>query len=234
MKQPVDRDLVGEVRATLKARADPARAEGAQAYMKSAMPSLGVKVPEVRRIVRELAKELPYSSVERLRDDVLRLWRSAEYREELYAAIDLTSLRLAADDLDMLPVYEEIIRTGAWWDLVDGVSDRLCRLLQVHRDAMTPVLLEWSRDQDFWIRRASITSQLRAKLATDTELLSAVVLANTSDKEFFIRKAIGWALREYSSSNPDWVRRFAAEHAGSLSPLSLKEARRKLPPEGQA
>lgn len=226
----LDRDLVGEVRAALRTLADPRRAEGTQAYLKSEMPSLGVKVPEVRRIVRELAKELPYSSLERLRDDVLRLWRSARYREERYAAIDLTGLRLAADDLDMLPVYEEIIRTGAWWDLVDGVSQRICRLLQVHRDVMTPLLLTWSGDQDFWIRRASITSQLGAKSATDTGLLSAVILANTSDKEFFIRKAIGWALREYSSTNPEWVRSFTAEHAGSLSALSLKEAQRKLPP----
>ncbi len=55
-----------------------------------------------------------------LRATVLELWRRSTVREERYAAIDLTSLRVVARDQLMLPVYEEIIRTGAWWDFVDG------------------------------------------------------------------------------------------------------------------
>jgi len=42
------------------------------------------------------------------------------------------------------------------------------------------------------------------------------------EKEFFIRKAIGWALREYSKTDEETVRRFVAET--ELSPLSSKEA----------
>ncbi|GAC1480576.1 MAG: hypothetical protein NVS1B16_11410 [Pseudarthrobacter sp.] len=128
----------------------------------------------------------------------------------------------------MLPVYEEIIRTGAWWDFVDGVSQRICGLLLAHRTEMTSVLLEWSTDDDFWIRRAAITSQLKAKAATDTELLRATIEPNFDHQEFFIRKAIGWALREFAKTNPAWVRDFVTEHAGQLSPLSRKEALRHL------
>lgn len=223
------RDVVQEVRHALRAMADPGRGAGAQAYLKSDMPSLGVRVPEVRRIVRQAAKERWYWTTEELREDVLRLWREAEYREERYAAIDLTGLRLVVADLGMLPVYEEIIRTGAWWDLVDGVSHRICALLKAHRGTMTATLLEWSTDPDLWIRRASITSQLGAKGATDTALLSAVILPNLPDDDFFIRKAIGWALREYSATDPDWVREFVGDHKASLSTLSLREAIRNLP-----
>lgn len=224
-----NRDLVGIIRAALRSAADAERAQGAQAYMKSEMPSLGVRVPEIRRMVKAAAKGHPFESAAELRDAVLRLWREAEYREERYAAIDLTGLRLVQGDLDMLPVYEEIIRTGAWWDLVDGVAHRLCGLLLAHRETMTPLLLDWSGDPDMWIRRAAITSQLDAKSKTDTVLLAAVIKPNLADKEFFIRKAIGWSLREYSKSDPDWVRAFAAENVGSLSPLSYKESTRRLP-----
>jgi 3-methyladenine DNA glycosylase AlkD len=224
-------DVLAAIRARLTASADPARGAGAQAYLKSAMPQLGVRVPEVRRIVKAEAAAAPFTSADELRSAVLELFRTATYREERYAAIDLTASRLVRTDLAMLPVYEEIIRTGAWWDLVDGVEDRLGRLLQAHRSVLTPVLLRWSTDPDFWIRRSSITAQLGAKANTDTELLAAVIEANLADREFFIRKAIGWALREYAKTDPAWVRQFAAKHAASLSPLSLREALRNLPAE---
>lgn len=223
-----NRELISAIRSGLRAAADPARAAGAQAYLKSEMPSLGVRVPEVRRIVKDAARQLPPGSLPELQSTVLELWRGAGWREERYAAIDLTGLRLAAGEMSMLPLYEEIIRSGAWWDLVDGVSHRLCELLQSHREDMSIVLRRWSTDADFWIRRAAITAQLGAKSATDPALLAAVIEPNLADREFFIRKAIGWALRDYAATDPDWVRAFAARHGEALSPLSRREALRKL------
>ncbi|KQN88773.1 DNA alkylation repair protein [Arthrobacter sp. Leaf69] len=221
-------ELMSAIRTRLHRAADPARAAGAQAYLKSEMPSLGVRVPEVRRIVKAAARELPPGSLPELQSTVLALWRDAGWREERYAAIDLTGLRLAAGEWSMLPVYEEIIRSGAWWDLVDGVSHRLCGLLQTHREDMSSVLRRWSTDADLWIRRASITAQLGAKSETDPALLAAVIEPNLADPEFFIRKAIGWALRDFAATDPDWVRDFVARHGGALSPLSRREALRKI------
>lgn len=228
----VNSELLAEIRSALQQRADPARAAGAQAYMKSSIPSLGVRVPEVRQLTLAAASDCPFRSLEELHTTVLELWRGAEVREERYAAIDLTGLRLAAREVMMLPVYEEIIRSGAWWDFVDGVAERLCALLQAHRAMMTEVLRGWSRDDDLWIRRASITAQLKAKAHTDRELLRDVIEANLTDPEFFIRKAIGWALREYGKTDPAWVKDFVQRHAGGLSPLSRREALRNLEPPG--
>jgi 3-methyladenine DNA glycosylase AlkD len=109
--------------------------------MKSALPSLGVSVPEVRRLTMAAATRFPFTSAGQLRATVLELWRTSTVREERYAAIDLTGLRLVARDQLMLPVYEEIIRSGAWWDFVDGVSHRIGGLLQAHRPMMTGLLL---------------------------------------------------------------------------------------------
>lgn len=212
------------IRELLQAEADPDRAKAAQAYMKSSMPSLGIRVPVVRRLVLATANELPPGSPAELREDVLLLWREATWREERYAAIDLTSLKSVAKDLEMVPLYEEIIRSGAWWDFVDGVSERICTLLQHHRSTLTPLLRKWATDEDFWIRRAAITSQLKAKSDTDQELLATVLDANLADKEFFIRKAIGWALREYAKTDSHWVLNYVETRRTSLSPLSLREA----------
>jgi len=134
----------------------------------------------------------------------------------------------------MLPVYEEIIRNGAWWDLVDGVAHRILDLLRTHRPELERVLRRWSEDPDLWIRRSAIIAQLGAKTATDPELLAAVIEPSLADREFFIRKAIGWALREYSKTDPAWVRQFVERHEAALSPLSRREALRNLPQQDQA
>ncbi|UKA73903.1 DNA alkylation repair protein [Arthrobacter sp. FW306-07-I] len=228
METAADQDLVAAVRGGLRELADPERAAGAQAYMKSSLPCLGVRVPDVRRIAARAAREFPPASAGQLRTTVLELWRSSTFREERYAAIDLTAHRMLVADLAMLPVYEEIIRTGAWWDFADGVSGRICTLLLAHPAEMARVLTQWSRDPALWIRRAAITSQLRAKEATDPELLAAVIEPNLSDREFFIRKAIGWALREYAKTAPEWVEGFVIRHSADMSPLSRKEALRRL------
>jgi 3-methyladenine DNA glycosylase AlkD len=224
----VNRALLEAIRGQLRGRADPVRAAGAQEYMKSAMPSLGIRVPEVRRLTAAAVARYPFGSGEQLRATVLELWRTAGFREERYAAIDLTAGRLVATDLQMLPVYEEIIRHGGWWDFADGVAGRLCALLQAHRPEMTGVILGWSTDPDLWIRRASLTAQLKAKAGTDPELLRRVIEANLADPEFFIRKAIGWALREYAKTAPGWVADFVAGHEGSINPLSRREALKNL------
>lgn len=224
----VNENVLAAIRSALRSGADPVRGAGAQAYMKSAMPSLGVRVPEVRSAVKAASAAYPFASADDLRATVLTLWRGAAYREERYAAIDLTGLRLVAGDLAMLPVYAEIIRTGASWDFVDGVAHRLCALLQAHRQEVTPVLLGWAADEDFWFRRASITAQLAAKEHTDTALLAGVIEPNMADREFFIRKAIGWALREYAKTDPGWVVGFVERHGESLSPLSRREALKNL------
>lgn len=225
----VNREVLDAIRARLREMADPVRAAGARSYMKSDMPFLGVRVPEVRRLTTAAVARYPFGSAGEQRATVLELWRNAEFREERYAAIDLTLGKLVAADLQMLPVYEEIIRQGAWWDFADGVAGRICALLQAHPAEMSEVILDWSTDPDFWIRRASITAQLKAKDGTDPELLCLVVEANLADPEFFIRKAIGWALREYAKTAPGWVSDFVAAHQDRMSPLSRREAVKHLP-----
>nr|WP_243850220.1 DNA alkylation repair protein [Modestobacter marinus] len=207
----------------MRAAADPARGRGMQAYLKTAEPCLGVRLPEVRRIVRAAAEKAPPD----VESAAGRLWREASAREERHAALALTGLPVARGDLSLLPLYREMITTGAWWDLVDGVQPRVRDLLLAHPAQLRPVLQGWARSPDRWLRRSAVIAQLGARERTDTALLAEVVEVNAADPEVFVRKAIGWALREHTKTDPDWVRRFLAEH--ELSPLSRREAARHLP-----
>lgn len=221
-------DLVGVIRAGLRAAADPARAPQMQAYMKSAMPYLGVSLPVTRRITTSAAKDHPPGGLADLIGSATGLWRAAEYREERYAATELTGMRMAAGRLELLPLCTEMIVTGAWWDHVDAVSQRIGAMLLAHPGEIEPLIRAWSTDPDRWLRRTSIICQLAFRGRTDTALLSDVIVPNLPDREFFVRKGIGWALRQYARTDPDWVRVFVAEHAAVISPLSRREALKHL------
>ncbi|GGS45962.1 DNA alkylation repair protein [Planobispora rosea] len=221
--------LLKAVRLALSEVADPARAPAMQSYMKSAMPFLGVQAPARRAVLRRVFAEHPIGSAPEWRRAVLALWRGAEYREERYAAIALTEFPVQwGQTLYTLPIYEEMIVSGAWWDFVDEVATRrVGPLLRKFPDTMRPLMLEWAHNGDLWKRRASIICQIKFRDATDTGLLYACIEPNLSDTDFFTRKAIGWALREYAKTNPDEVVRYVA-HKG-ISGLSRREALKNLP-----
>ena len=219
-----ERDLVRE---RLRAEADPAKAPAMQAYMKSAMPYLGVPATPLRAVCKDCFADLEWDDEEQWQSEVRALWRGAEYREERYAAIEPARHRSSRPfhTLAALPLYREMIETGAWWDMVDSIAPSLVyELLQAEPEVMGVVLRDWAHDDDMWVRRAAIISQLQAKQATDLALLYDCFEPSIASKEFFLRKAIGWALRQYARTDPDEVARYVAENAGRLSGLSKREA----------
>ncbi|MGH3470179.1 MAG: DNA alkylation repair protein, partial [Thermocrispum sp.] len=147
-----------------------------------------------------------------------------------YLALDLTGHRAYHrwQDPDVLPLYRELITSGAWWDFVDELAiRRVGPILRGHRDAVTPIVRDWARADDRWLRRTSVICQVTAKGDTDTDLLTTAIEANLDDPDFFLRKGIGWALRDYARTEPGWVRAFTEVHPG-LSALSRREALKHL------
>jgi len=219
--------LTTQVREALQAVAEPARAPAMQAYMKSAMPYLGVPTVQRRGALKLVFAGLDWSDSAAWQADVLALWRGATHREERYAAIELSGVRAARrfQRIDALPMYEEMIVTGAWWDYVDEIAGhRLWTLLQNDPAAMRKMMLAWSTDADMWKRRSSILCQLPAKQETDLDLLYACIEPSIGSAEFFLRKAIGWALRQYAWTDPDEIARYVTANGDRLSGLSKREA----------
>ena len=230
MKYP---PLAATLRSALRRVAEPERAAPMQAYAKSSMPCLGVSAVPLRKVCREVFATIEPTTAAAWRRAVLALWRTACYREERYCAIELTGHRRfdSFQDMAALLMYEEMIVTGAWWDLVDGIaSHRLGTLLRRFPREMRRQMLAWSRSDDLWKRRSAIICQLTFKKDTDLDLLYAVIAPALSSKEFFLRKAIGWALRQHAWTDPKEVRRYVREHEQELSPLSTREALKNLVP----
>jgi 3-methyladenine DNA glycosylase AlkD len=198
-----------------------------QAYMKSAMPYHGVSAPVLKRLCRDAFKAHPLSTPEEWQGVVLQLWRRAAFREECYAAVLLTQARAYREfvTFSSLPMLEEMIVTGAWWDFVDTLAgSNLGDILRAEPRRMKPVMRRWARDADMWKRRSAILCQLKFKGETDLKLLYDCIEPNLSDKDYFIRKAIGWALRQYAWTDPKEVRAYVKANKERLSPLSVREA----------
>ena len=225
------RALVTAVRDGLAEHADPATAEEQQRYMKSAMPYRGLKTPLLRSVVRPLIAEHLLPDRGQWEAAVRTLWDEAAYREERYAALSIAGDRRyrGHQDPDTIDLYDHLVVTGAWWDLVDAIAIQLIGPIQRrYRPVVNARMRAWAADHDLWRRRAAILHQVGAEDATDRELLVDCILPNLTDREFFIRKAIGWALRQYARLQPDWVAGFVAEHEDRMSGLSRREATKHL------
>ena len=222
--------LTRAVKKGLAERADPERAAGQQAYMKSEMPYHGVATPGVTAICRAAFKAHPFETQDAWHEAMLDLWRQAEYREEKYAAEQLAAVRKyrAFQTMKTLPIYREFIVDGAWWDLVDGIVRRLGELLIDHPAPMKKQMLKWSTSRSLWQRRSAIICQLILKDQTDEDLLFRAISNNFDHPNFFVRKGIGWALRDYSITAPETVIAFIDEHKNELSPLSKREGLKRL------
>ncbi|USQ79914.1 DNA alkylation repair protein [Ornithinimicrobium faecis] len=227
--------LIAEIRAALAAAGDPERAVGQQRYMKSSMPFRGLTSPVLKATLRPILSHAAYDLGHRTTWEatVRALWDGAAFREERHAALAVAGHRryAAFRDVNTLPLHRDLAQTGAWWDFVDDISSHhVAPVLLADRAGATPVVREWATDDDLWVRRVAILSQLPAKAETDTRLLAQALDANLPGSafgsEFFIRKAIGWALREFAKTDPQWVRDYVADR--ELSALSRREALKHL------
>jgi 3-methyladenine DNA glycosylase AlkD len=136
----------------------------------------------------------------------------------------------AVQDMSAVPMYEEMIVAGAWWDYVDALATHhVGNVLRKEPGRMKPLMRRWANDADsMWKRRAAILSQIRFKADTDLALLYDCIRPNLAHTDFFIRKAIGWALRQYAWTDPREVKRYVTAHRARLSPLSIREALKNI------
>ena len=199
--------------------------------MKSALPYYGHAAPGLRALLRpHLAAYAPASRA-RHEATLLALWDAATHREERYAALALARHRVARPwrDVESLVTWRHLVVTGAWWDVVDETASHLVGdVLSRHRSGATPVVSRWATDQDLWLRRTAVIAQLGHRDDTDLDLLVLALEANLDDRSFWLRKAIGWALRDYARTDPDWVRAYVASAGDRLSGLSRREATKHL------
>jgi 3-methyladenine DNA glycosylase AlkD len=199
--------------------------EGAEKYMLHQFEFFGVKAPVWRKIIKQhFKKSLPaFNEVEAIVHDCF----AHPMREMQYTGIELLTQYKKEWNIKTIRLIEYIITNKSWWDTVDHATAHLCAVyFKQFPEQKEKITGKWNHSANIWLQRCSILFQLKYKKETDVLLLSNYINHCASSKEFFIQKAIGWSLREYAKTNPNWVKMFVQKNA--LSPLSKREALKRI------
>lgn len=195
----------------------PGRAESEARYLKHTVPHLGVPVPALRSVAKDLRRAHPDEDWRTL---VEALWDTGVH--ELRGMAMLLSVKTVRD----LDLFERWLREGRSWAYVDAIATDLVAPI-----APPERLDRWAVDPDFWVRRAAMLALLPAlrKGGGDWARFTRYADAQLDETEFFLRKAIGWVLREVSKKRPALIVEFLLPRMRRASGVTLREALRYLP-----
>ena len=214
-------DKYAEIRNRFEESADQENAVRMAKYMRNLFSFYGIPTPKRKKLYRDILKEEKKMKIVDWK--FLDQCYMDEHREFQYLAADYL---IALNDFltyDDIPKIRKYVKEKQWWDTIDFL-DRVIGDIGLKDTRVDELMLEWSTDEDFWVRRIAIDHQLLRKEKTNAALLEKVIVNNLGSNEFFINKAIGWSLRDYSKTDPEWVRAFLEKYGEQMDKLSVREA----------
>lgn len=196
-------------------------AESMSKYMQDKFRFLGVRGATRTEIYKKYfpdarkTKTIDWNFVE-------NCWNKEEREFQYVVVYYLKAMQkfLKREDISRL---KYLIVTKSWWDTVDLLA-KVVGSLVIRIEGYDQIMIEWSKDSNIWLKRVAILYQLSLKEKVDKQVLERILVNNLGDSEFFINKAIGWALRDYSKFNPEWVREFIKKNKDNMANLSIREA----------
>ena len=194
-----------------------------KAYMKGHFDYYGIQSKQRRELAKPFINFHKKTAFEDVKGIVNELWDNP-YRDAQYIAMDLLGKHLKYLERKDLAFIKMLVTKKSWWDTVDWVAGHsFGDYLLKFQDDKYKIIEEWMSSENMWQQRSCIIHQLFYKKKTDADLLAALILEMVGSKEFFINKASGWALRQYSKTNPSWVESFIEENSYQLANLTIKE-----------
>ena len=222
------RKLLSEI----EARADPHYERVVQKSVPSSLRVYGLRVWEIRKIIKAWRREHRDVSFPNLLALVEQLWER-ESREERMLALEL------------LQHYPHIIPLLSWeqldrwrqdidnWELTDILGrEVLGPWVAAEPDGREERLWDLLQDEDVWSRRLGLVGAIGLNRARPGDPACTLTLAMVDEikheGEARITKAVSWALRELSKSHPDRVSVYLDENEGVLVRHVVRELRNKL------
>jgi 3-methyladenine DNA glycosylase AlkD len=173
----------------LEAMSDPSRLSGMARYGISTGRALGVSIPELRGLAREIGRDHGLA---------LALWGSGVHEARILASMVDDPARVTGAQME------------AWvldldsWDLCDQVCGNL---LDRTRHAF-PKASAWASREEEFVRRAGFAivawaAVHRRDLGDEPfEAFLPTILAASTDERNFVKKAVSWALRGIGKRDP--------------------------------
>jgi 3-methyladenine DNA glycosylase AlkD len=217
------------VKQALRKLADPAIAEHAQGFFKTAKGEygegdkfLGIRVPTIRQQIKEF-KDLTLG-------ETLKLLKSPFHEERLFALLMLVRMFTKTDEDGRMDIYKYYLAHTEFinsWDLVDGSASQIVGAYLHDRDKR--VLYDLVRSEDLWERRIAIISTFHAiKCGQFADALKISAMLKNDDEDL-IHKAVGWMLREIGKRDVAAEETFLKKHCRDMPRTMLRYAIEKFP-----
>ena len=94
--------------------------------------------------------------------DFLDRFYEDDYREFQYLVMDYLVTMQKYLTYDDVPKIFKYIKSKQWWDTIDGLN-RIVGNIAFKDERINDLMFEWSKDEDFWVRRIAIDHQLCRK-----------------------------------------------------------------------
>ena len=198
-------EYINTLKTEFRNNANGENAIAQNAYMRNQFEYYGIKSVLRREIQKPffIKKHLPAKT--ELDQLIKTLWKKPQ-REFQYYSQELTYKYVPQFKKEDIKLLEFMIEHKSWWDTVDFIAVKLVgeyfKMYSGQRDRTVKI---WLESNNIWLQRSCLLFQLKYKKDLDTLFLAYVITALLGSKEFFINKAIGWVLREYSRTDPEWV-----------------------------
>ena len=181
---------VEEILKKLQAKARPDQVEGMARYGMVAERRLGVSVPNMRRIAKDLGKDHKLA---------LESWKTAIPEAMIIAAMIDEPEKLTERQM------EEWVKDIDSWD----VCDQVCMNLFEKTPLAWKKILDWAEREEEFVKRTAFALiaclAWHNKEAEDekfTELVP-VIKRGAMDERNLVKKAVNWALRNIGKRNPN-------------------------------
>lgn len=219
-------DFVNTLETELQKVSNVKIAQNQKAYIRGKFEFYGMKTQDRRALQKPFLVKEYLPSRNELDALIKTLWSKPQREYQLFGQ-ELALKTLKHFEKEDIKLLEYMVVNKSWWDTVDFIANKLIGgYFKVFPDQRIIHINRWIDSNNIWLQRSALLFQLKYKDNLDTEMLSLCIQSLLSSDEFFINKAIGWVLREYSRTDPDWVIEFVNET--DLSPLSHKEALRLI------
>ena len=202
---------VEQVLEILESRARPDQLAGMAGYGMVIERRLGVSVPDMRRIAKELGPDHKLA---------LELWKTGIVEARIIAAM--------IDDPEMLTEgqMEEWAADINSWD----VCDQVCMNLFEKSPLAWQKIIDWSRREEEFVKRTAFALiaclAWHDKKAQDEKFIELlpVIIKGATDERNFVKKAVNWALRNIGKRNLN-LNKAAVNTAREIQQLDSKAAR---------
>ncbi len=202
---------VEDVLKRLEARARPDQVAGMARYGMSAKGRMGVSVPDMRKIAKEVGKDHTLA---------LKLWKTGSPEAKILAAMVGQPEKLKEKEM------EDWVKEIDSWD----ICDQVCMNLFEKSPFVSKKVLDWSEREEEFVKRAAFA--LIACLAWhDKELqdddfinLFPIIKGGATDDRNFVKKAVNWALRHIGKRNLT-LNKAAIKAAREIQQIDSKAAR---------